>query len=67
MLPGLVGFDDQLTFVPIAYSLERRDYAGTPFSTGRPGDDCCPMISGGKNSVCDGNAYDHHAALCYCN
>merc|ERR1712088_719854 len=44
-----------------------REYAGTPFSTGRPGDDCCPMISGGKNSVCDGNAYDHHAALCYCN
>ena len=42
-----------------------RDYAGTPFSTGRGGDDCCRMRSGGK-SVCDGNAVYYHAPLCNC-
>jgi len=41
-----------------------RDYAGTPFSTGRL-DDCYYMSSGGE-SVCTGNRYQHHRALCYC-
>merc|ERR1711981_418719 len=44
---------------------EARDYAGTPFSTGRS-DDCGPMISGGASSVCNDNANGGHKALCYC-
>ena len=42
------------------------DYPGTPFSTGRSGDDCAPMKTGGKKSVCNGNKYSWHAPLCYC-
>ena len=44
---------------------DARDYAGTPFSTGRS-DDCAPMKSGGASSVCNANAAGHHAPLCYC-
>ena len=43
-----------------------RDYAGTPFSTGRTEDDCSHMTSGGSKSVCDGNDHSNHAPLCYC-
>ena len=41
-----------------------RNYAGSPFSTGR-NDDCGPMTSGSK-SVCDGQSYSSHRSLCYC-
>ena len=42
-----------------------RNYAGTPFSTGRDGDDCAPLMSGAQ-SVCDDNFLARHAPLCYC-
>ena len=42
-----------------------RDYPGTPFSKGKDGEDCGPITQGSK-SVCDGNKYDSHRALCYC-
>ena len=43
-----------------------RDYAGTPFSTGRSRDDCAPMKTSGKKSVCNGNRNRWHAPLCFC-
>jgi len=45
-----------------------RDYAGTPFSTGRSGDDCTPVIPGTAASQisCDENKLSHHSALCAC-
>lgn len=41
-----------------------RYYAGVPFSTGRR-DDCGPLTPG-RFARCAGNAYPHHARLCYC-
>jgi len=41
-----------------------RDYAGTPFSSGR-NDDCAPMKNG-ATSTCTANKEGHHSALCYC-
>ena len=45
-----------------------RNYAGTPFSTGRTADDCTPVIPGTPASIinCDVNDYAHHAPLCAC-
>eukprot|EP01083_Nonionella_stella_P086905 241613_1 len=48
-----------------ASCISSRSYAGTPFSTARVGDDCYPLSSGAE-SVCNGNVYGHHSALCYC-
>ena len=43
-----------------------RDYAGTPFSTGRT-DDCAPFIASSKaKSSCTANNAQTHAPLCYC-
>ena len=42
-----------------------RDYAGTPFSKGKEGEDCGP-ISKGSKSVCDENRIKGHRPLCYC-
>ena len=44
---------------------DARDYAGTPFSTGRAFDDCAPVEAGAK-SVCNKNDKSQHAALCHC-
>ena len=42
-----------------------RNYAGTPFSTGRAGDDCYG-VTAGSHVGCSGNSYGHHSALCRC-
>mmetsp|Transcript_1149 Transcript_1149/g.2205 ORF Transcript_1149/g.2205 Transcript_1149/m.2205 type:complete len:187 (-) Transcript_1149:165-725(-) len=45
-----------------------RNYAGSPFSTSRSGDDCYFVTSGTNPSSlsCSGNSYGHHSPLCYC-
>ena len=56
-------------FLEAGYSCKsfrgHRDYAGTPYSTGRLADDCSPITPGAK-SICTGNKYTNHYALCYC-
>ena len=42
-----------------------RDYAGTPFSSGRSNGDCAPLRPGAK-SVCNKLEYNSIAPLCYC-
>ena len=42
-----------------------RSYNGAPFSSGRVNSDCHYLTAGGT-SVCDGNAYENHRALCNC-
>ena len=44
---------------------EARDFAGTPFSTGRNNSDCAP-IQAGVASSCFGNDNANNSALCYC-
>ena len=44
-----------------------RDYDGSPFSTGRDGDDCYYFTPGStKKSSCTGNNYGHRSPLCSC-
>jgi hypothetical protein len=42
-----------------------RGYPGAPFSKNTARDDCAPLLKGSK-SVCNGNKYGHHSALCWC-
>ena len=40
-----------------------RHYPGTPFFSN---DTTCVYLTTGQRSVCDGNKWAHHKALCYC-
>ena len=41
-----------------------REYDGTPYVSSA--NDACTYLTNGTTSVCDGNRYGHHRALCYC-
>ena len=43
---------------------EDRAYPGTPYTNSR--NNVCTYLTNGATSVCDGNSYKHHRALCYC-
>ena len=44
--------------------VEHRDYPGTPFFS--IAEDTCFYLTRGRKSVCDGNKFLWHRALCYC-
>ena len=52
-----------LNFGKSCNKVVHRDYPGTPFLSGQ---DTCVYLTRGGQSVCDGNKFAWHRALCYC-